>query len=355
MSKGKKILLYSALFILATYFLFLGLAQAKGFLIPLTAAIILSLLMVPLSQKMEKRFMNRASASLVSTFIIFLVSVGFVALVSFQVKSIVDKWPDIKETMTPKIERLRSFVLEHTPVEKGDLEQSGESSSIPMMGSGSSSRGEQAANFFSQVMSFFADYLLTFIYIFFLLNYRHRFKEFLLKLFPDEKKKDVKTVIEKSASVTQHYLVGKLFLIGLLAVLYSVGLGISGVDNFILISVLAAVLSLVPYVGNIIGFGLALAFGYLTSGESGVLIGIIITFAIAQFVESYVLEPYVVGDQVDLHPFFVILAVIVGNMVWGVAGMILSIPILAMINVVLLNVGPLQAFGFLFSKEDSSD
>ena len=376
MSKGKKILFYSTLLILGTYFLFLGLTKAKAFLIPLMTAIILALLMVPLARKMEKGFMNRTASSLLNTFIIFLASVGFMALVSFQIKSIVDKWPDIKKTMEPKIEQLREFVLEHSPMEEGDIKhsqagqtgqqqtgqqqneqgqgqqaQAEEGGPVSFMGS-QSNTGQRAAAFFNQVMSFFADYLLTFIYIFFLLNYRHRFKEFLIRLFPDEKKEKVKDVIQNSANVTQKYLIGKLILIGLLAILYSIGLGISGVNNFILISVLAAVLSLVPYIGNIIGFFLAMAFGYLTSGETGVLIGILITFSIAQFVESYILEPYVVGDQVDLHPFFVILAVIIGNMVWGVMGMVLSIPILAIINVVLLNVGPLHPFGFLLEKGD---
>lgn len=365
MTKGKKILFFSTITILGTYFLFMALIGAKAFLIPLVTAFILALLMVPLSQRMEKGFFSRAGASLFNTFILFLVSVGFMALVSFQVKSVVDDWPQIKQTMQPKIEQLKKFVFEHTPVEAQDLEQSqGPSqgqpkqqsqesmSTIPFMGSGSSN-GQKAATFFNQVMSFFADYLLTFIYIFFLLNYRNHFKGFLLRLFPEKRQGDVKRVLESSARVTQKYLVGKLMLIGLLALLYSVGLGISGVSNFILISVLAAVLSLIPYIGNIIGFGLALIFGYLTSGETTVLIGVIITFSVAQFVESYILEPYVVGDQVDLHPFFVILAVIIGNSIWGIAGMVLSIPVLAIINVVLINVGPLKPFGFLFRKNES--
>lgn len=440
MSKGKKILLYSTLTIVGLYFLFLSLVEAKAFLVPLVTAVILALLMVPLSKKMERGFMNRSWAAFVNTLILFIASLGFMALVSFQIKNVVDEWPQIKETMQPKLEQLRSWAINNTPLEDGDIPEvpegsgseardrqsgSGESgtggsqnreadsnqnredqpangqsqndenqneSQQPssegdaasggfkpeesgnqqgpgsqqgtgnQQGSGESSglsslmesgnTGQRAASFFSLVMSFFADYLLTFIYIFFLLTYRHRFKVFLLKLFPKDKKDDVKKVIEKSATVTQHYLVGKIILIGFLAVIYSIGLGISGVNNFILISVLAAFLSLIPYIGNIIGFGMALAFGYLTSGETGVLIGIMITFAIAQFIESYVLEPYIVGDQVDLHPFFVIIAVIIGGAVWGVAGMVLSIPVLAIINIIFLNIGPLNPFGYLLSKED---
>ncbi|MFD2518689.1 AI-2E family transporter [Salinimicrobium flavum] len=354
LSKGKQILWYSTLTILGLYFAFLGLYKAKGFLAPLFTAVFLAFLMLPLSRKMEKTFINRMSSSLINTLILFMISIGFMALVSFQVKNVVDDWPKIKETMSPKIEKLKSFVLEHSPLEKENLETSGSERSIPFMGSGENT-GKKAATFFNKVLAFFGDYLLTFIYVFFLLNYRHRFKEFLLKLFPDDRKKEVNKVINDSASVIQEYLIGKLVLIGLLAILYSIGLGFSGVDNFILISILAAVLSLVPYIGNVIGFGLAITFGYFSSGETGVLVGIMLTFTVAQFVESYILEPYVVGDKVDLHPFFVILSVIIGGMVWGIIGMVLSIPILAILNVVFLHVSALKPFGFLLSSDNTSE
>lgn len=352
-SKGKQILLFGTLSILAVYFFFMGLAEAKNFLIPLTTAIILALLMTPLSRKMEKSFFNRTASSLVNTLIIFLFSLGFFALVSMQIKTVVNEWPQIKETMTPKIENLKTFLFEHTPLSKSSLEQSDEGVSLPFM-SGPSNAGKKAATFLNRALGTLGDYLLTLIYFFFLLNYRHKFKIFFLKLFPDDSQKDVKGVIEKSAKVTQKYLVGKLILIGLLAVLYGIGLGISGVSNFILVSILSAILTLIPYIGNIIGFGLAMIFGYLTTGDPGVLIGIIVTFSLAQFFESYILQPYIVGDQVDLHPLFVILSVIIGGLVWGIMGMILAIPILAIVNVVMSHIRPLKPFAYLLSKEEKN-
>lgn len=373
MTKSKSILIYGTLVVVFTYYLILGLIKAQNFLIPLVTAGILSLLVLPVAQKMEKSFLNRAWASLINTFLLLLVSFGFMTLISFQVKSIVDDWPEIKETMAPKVEQLKTFVMEHTPMDKESLqlksnqipifqksgggnqsssegEQSSTGESSTSGSSQSSSSAQQASSIFFGFLGFAGNFLLTFIYIFFLLNYRRRFRVFLLKVFPDEKSEEVQKVISRSAQVAQQYLIGKLFLIALLAVLYTLGLGLSGVDNFILVSVIAAALSLIPYVGNIIGFGMAMTFGYLTSGETGVLIGIIITFSIAQFVESYILEPYVVGDKVDLHPFFVILAVVIGNMIWGVMGMILSIPVLAIINVILLDIPNLRPFGFLLSN-----
>lgn len=364
MTKGRSILLFSTVTIVGIYFLFLGLSKAKPFLAPFVTAIILALLMLPLARKMEKGFFNRSATSFANTIILFLISLGFMALFSYQVKSLVDDWPKIKETMQPKIEKVKDFVFEHTPISKEAMNSSGSfnpfstsksgssESSSSASGSSGSSTSQKAANFFSMVVGFIGTYLLTFIYIFFMLNYRHRFKEFLIRIFPDEKREKVKTVVEKSAGVAQQYLVGKLILIGILAVLYSIGLGISGVNNFILVSAIAALFSIIPYIGNIIGLGMALAFGYLTSGDPMVLVGILITFTVAQFVESYILEPFVVGDKVDLHPFFVILVVIVGNMVWGVIGMILAIPILGILTVIFRHIPVLHPFGYLFSKKD---
>ena len=102
----------------------------------------------------------------------------------------------------------------------------------------------------------------------------------------------------------------------ILAVLYSVGLGISGVKNFILIDIIAALLTLIPWTGNAIGLTMAMVFGYLTSGNIDILWGVIMTFTVSQVLESYVVQPYIVGDKVGLHPFFVILFVIFGGSTW---------------------------------------
>lgn len=349
MARGKQILLYSTLVVGGLYFLFAGLTKGQAFLGPFLTAVVLSLVVLPLSREMDGK-MKRSLSSFLNTFFLFLISLGFMALLSFQVKSFVNDWPKIKETMRPKVEQLKSFVFEHTPLEEAELKKSGEGSGIPFMGSGSN-RGQQAARFFSKIMGFSGTYLLVFIYVFFLLNYRGHFKAFMLRLFPEEKKAEVKQVIHQSARVAQQYLVGKLMLMGLLAILYSIGLGISGVNNFILVSIIAALFTLVPYIGNMIGLTLAMAFGYLTSGETGVLVGVLATFTVTQFVESYVLQPYVVGDKVDLHPFFVILIVVLGNALWGVLGMILAIPVMAIITIAFLHIGPLHPFGLLFSKK----
>lgn len=349
LSTGKRILFTATVFIVGVYFLFLSLVEAQGFLAPLVMSIVLALLMIPLSNKLEGLGLGRGIASFVCTVFLLIISLGVFALLSFQVKNFVDDWENIKEQMKPKIEQAEEYLYEHTALNKEDFEAYKEQNNLSTLGGRSS--GQKAYNFMKGVLSFISNYLLVFIYIFFLLTYRRRFKIFFLKLVPNKKQEEAREVIDKTATLVQQYLVGKLFLILLLAVLYSIGLGISGVNYFILISFIAAFLTLIPYIGNIIGFMLALVFGFLTTGETTVLIGIIITFTVAQFVESYILEPYVVGDKVNLHPFLVILSIIAGNMIWGVMGMILAIPVLGILNIIMNHVPPLKPFGYLLSTD----
>lgn len=350
MSTGKKILLYGTLGIIGIYFLFLSLIEAKGILAPLLTAGILAMIVLPVSNFMEKKRMNRGFSSLISVFLLFSISVGFMVLISFQIQNFVENWPKIEETMAPKLEQFKSFVYEHTGFSEEDLKSSTEGQNSLLKGN-MLSPAKSAYEFFTKTIAFLANYLLTFIYIFFLLNYREHLKNFILKLFSSEKKQDVKKVIQKVSKVAQQYLIGKLMLIILLAILYSIGLGFSGVENFILISIISALFTLIPYIGNIIGLTLAMVFGYLTSGEIGVLIGVIITFTVAQFFESYVLEPHIVGDRVNVHPFIVVLAVIIGGAIWGISGMVLAIPVTGILGLIFLNVPVLHPFGYLFSQE----
>lgn len=347
MTLGKKILVYGALFIIGMYFLFLSFVEAKSFLAPLLTAIVLALLMMPVSKKLESWKIGRAYTSLISTVFLLLLSIGFAFLVSLQVKSFITDWDKVKEKVMPEIEKLEAMVYEKTPVKEEDINVKDTATSGGM--------GKQAMNFVNGFYSFAGNYLLTFIYIFFLLNFRSKFRKFFVKLFSDEKKEEVSQVISETANVVQGYLLGKFILMSFLAILYCIGLGISGVDNFIVVSLLAALLTIVPYLGNMLGFLIALSLGYLTTGETSTLIGIIITFSVAQFVESYILEPYIVGDKVNLNPFITILAVVAGGSLWGIIGMVLAVPMLAIANMIFSHVPPLKPYSYLLSKEGKKD
>lgn len=360
-SNAKQLILIISLILAGTYFLFEGLVKAKTFLAPLVVAILLALLMIPVSRKLESWGIKRGWAAFICDLIVLAFFAGLFFIISAQVQSIVKDWPQIKEKLKPKIEQVQQYIGRHTNMSTAEVKQklkeniSGDAG----QGTGSSTQSTQSSGLgigsaVSRFFSFLGTSLLTFVYIFFFLLYREKFRLSALRFFPPEKQGNAKEVIHDSGKVSQNYLLGKLIMIIILAILYSIGLSVSGIQHAILISIIAAVLSLLPYIGNIIGFGLALAMGLFSGGSTNALIGITITFAIAQFVESYILEPYIVGHQVDLHPVFTIIVVVLGGHLWGIVGMIIAIPVFGIFKVIFDHVPILNPLGYLLGEKDGS-
>ena len=397
-NRGKTILIYFTLVVVSLFFLFWGLAKAKSFLAPLSVAALLAMVVLPICKWFESKGLKRGWASLLSDLIILIFFVALAGVVGMQIKSIANRWPQIKERIEPKVAQLEKFVAEKTGLTVREVDQK-VSEKIPGGSDGSSdgSKAKQSNNskqnnsaqeknqqqtdsaqtssnsqgssesqassssgssmlssagsFITKFLSFLGTFLLIFVYIFFFLLYRNRFRVFILKLVPDEKRDSAKDIITKSTSIAQNYLFGRLILIMFLTLIYAAGLSISGVKHAIIISLLAALLSLVPYIGNIVGFFLAITMAFISgSGLMGAL-GVTITFAIAQFVESYILEPYIVGDKVNLNPIFTIIVVVLGGAVWGVIGMLIAIPALGIIKIVFNHIPALQPYAYLFGQE----
>ncbi len=330
--------------------------------------------MVPVSNKIESWGIGRGWAAFISSLILMSFFAGLFFIISAQAQRVAKDWPEMKEKLEPKIQQLQEYIAEHTPFsveeqnqkiqeklpvagQAGDNEDQQKTSAQDSSSSAGSNVGSVVSTVVFSFFNFLGAALLTFVYIFFFLLYRRKFKLSILKFIPEENQERGKTIIYESGKISQNYLLGKLILIVLLAVLYAIGLSIAGVKHAILISILAAVLSLIPYLGNIIGFFLAMAMALFAGGDTTGLIGVVITFSVAQFVESYILEPYVVGEQVDIHPIFTIIAVVLGGAVFGVVGMIIAIPVFGIIKVVCDHVKVLHPIGYLLGdqKEEKKD
>ena len=336
-----------ALGVIGLYYCFVSIYVTQAFLIPLTAAFILALVVLPLAQRLEQWGASRLWSSVIGTLTVLLIFGALVVLMAYQSKVFVDQWSSVQQVLQPKIQVWQAWVAARTPLTESEL-----TPSMSDFFQWISRQGNEIAGALGAFVGFLGNYLLMLIYTFFFLQYRARFRQFLLHFFAAQKQEEVDWIIQQSARIAPQYLIGKLILMVGLAVLYSLGLGLAGVKNFILISLIASILTLIPYVGNVLGFGLALIFGYFTTGSTGALVGIVVTFGAGQFVESYVFYPFVIGDKVDLHPFFTILAVVAGNFLWGVIGTILFIPLLGILTVVCLHVPSLHSIGILLSTKD---
>lgn len=171
-----------------------------------------------------------------------------------------------------------------------------------------------------------------------------------MKLFNRNEKGDAQTVITNIAVVSQQYLWGLTKAIIILWVSYSLAFWIIGVKNPFLYAFICGLMEIIPVVGTLLGVIITVFGSFAQGADSSIVIGIIIAYGIIQFVQSYFLEPVIIGGQVRLNAFVVILALLAGELIWGIPGMILAIPLLGMIKIVFDNIDELKPYGFFLGE-----
>lgn len=349
--KNLRPLIKANLILLLFFLIFAGLYFSSAFLIPLAFAGILAMLMAPLCNKMEANGVNAGLASFICILLLVLIFVGIGTLLSAQVANFSEDLPKIEKQLNQQLTSVQQFVQETFGISPQKQEEAVKESSS----SDSGGTGSMVVSVLGSFTSIMANSLLALVYMFLLLYYRARFPKFILKVVSDENKEKARHIIHDSSHVAQQYLVGRGILISILAILYSIGMSIIGLDNAIFLSVLAALLSIIPYVGNIAGVFIFFFMGLAQGGGSSIFISIVAIFFVVQFIESYLLEPYVVGAEVDIHPFFTVAIIIVGELIWGVAGMILAIPILGIVKIIFGHIDSMEPYAYLIGDTRDTD
>ena len=350
MEKSVQHTLNAVLIILGLYYALAGLIRAQGFLMPIVAAGLLATLLLPISGKLESWGFNKTLAAFISVILLLSLATAFVFYLVEQIQIFLDELPKMIDNLQAAIESLKQYISEKTGITPWEQEKRLES----IIKKRTKTIGNSAISILTNIPGFLQTTLLIIVYTFFFIIYRDKFTGFLLRLVSEEKRTQAKEIIHDAGKVAQKYLLGRLVLIVILAVTYYIGFSIIDIKYAVFLSGLMAVLSLIPYLGNLIGLVFALAVVLLTGlGASG-FFGVLIIFAVAQFVESYILVPFVVGQQVELNAIMTIVAIVLGGAVWGVAGVIIAIPVVGILKVVCDRIPQLQAFGYLLGEDGIS-
>ncbi|MGI8634469.1 MAG: AI-2E family transporter [Segetibacter sp.] len=117
---------------------------------------------------------------------------------------------------------------------------------------------------------------------------------------------------------------------------------------------LCGLLELIPYVGNLTGNAITILGIIIHDGSNIMIIEELAVYAIVQFIQTYLLAPLIVGKVVRINPIATIVGLVGGEIVWGVPGMVLVIPLLGIIKIICDHIEPLKPFGFLLGEEKGS-
>jgi len=152
------------------------------------------------------------------------------------------------------------------------------------------------------------------------------------------------------------FLRGQMLVMLALGVVYALGLMLIGLDLGLLIGLLAGLASIVPYMGFVVGIGAALiAALFQFGGDVYPLLGVVAVFSVGQLLEGMLLTPMLVGDRIGLHPVAVIFAVLAGGQLFGFTGVLLALPVAAVIMVLLRHAHDLYKLSDLYGESSDGD
>lgn len=177
--------------------------------------------------------------------------------------------------------------------------------------------------------------LISPVVAFYMLRDWHDFTAKIFALVPNKHKKAVTDGVAAVNRIISGYLRGQLMVCVVLGSFYSLGLWLVGLKLGVLVGFLAGMISFIPYVGSISGFLMAIVLVVSQYGTLPKILAVIAVFGVGQFLEGNFLTPKLVGENIGLHPVWVMFALLAGGVLLGLLGMIIAVPVAACIGVLL--------------------
>lgn len=309
---------------------------ASEIVVPLAFAAFLSVVMLPLIKKLEQRRIGPAIS-------ITLVLLGTVIIIGLTIWLVVDQVVGLLNDLPNLQAKFEAFVNQVSRTLRRDF------------GVSTIDQNKMAAEFMKNVSMYLGDIILSTttaistlvqipIYIFLLLIYRDKFRDFFLSLIPGDEgfgwKKDIERVV-------LGYISGLTLVTVIIATLNCIGLLALGIDHAIFFGILSGVLTIIPYVGIIIGALFPILMALITKDSIWYSVGVIIVFMVVQFLEGNFITPRITGSKVSINALAAIVALVIGGKILGIAGMILAIPTIGVLKILLSHSSHLKPFVIL--------
>ena len=317
-----------------------ALINLKEILAPIAFSLIIAILLNPLVNKLQKRGIKKMLAITIALTLAIVVVVGILYFISSQVMNFGENLPELKAKFNEHFIELQNWV------------QAKFNMSIPKQQKAIDDALTSSKKFIGGALGGLLGTLglifLVPIYVFLLLLYKKLILNFFHEIFAEENSEKVSDVLIETKSAIQSYMVGLLLEALVVAVMNTVALLILGVQYAVLLGVLGALLNMLPYIGGIIAIALPVVIATVTKDGFTTQLLILGAYMLIQFIDNNVLVPFLVSSRVKINAFFSLVVVLLGGALWGVAGMFLSIPFLAILKIVFDRLPEMKPWGKLF-------
>jgi len=290
--------------------------------IPISFALLISFILYPVCAWLERRGMGRLLAISISISLMIVAGLLIVALLIHQFISFLNEWPSLQEKLAKSLQEISKLLINVFGISQ-ERQQDWISKLASQSGSDLLSL---VSNAVSASVSSTVLFVLVPVYSVLVLYYREQWMKIIQRIFPRVNRESLREIISLTVTAYYNFIKGMAIVYLVVGILNSIGLLLLGIPHAILFGFIAAVLTFIPYFGIMVGSLLPITVAWVTYNSIWYPIGIIAIFAVVQYLEANVIFPLAVSNRLNVNTFVMLVAIFVGGVLWGLAGMILFVP-----------------------------
>jgi len=316
---------------------------AQDIIVPLIFSVMIAVLLYPIVNFFVRMKINRVIAIIFTLFLTILITASLAAFLFNQASIFVESWPIMVEKFTVMLNDFTHWGSRYFDLNQWKVNRwikTAKTDSLTMSGA---EVGQTMFVVGNSIMVM----LLVPVYVFLLLYYHKLIIEFIHRVFVSSDQNQISKIISETKTVIQRYLAGLVIEAIIVAILNTAALFALGIEYAILLGIIGALLNVIPYIGGLVAVALPMAVALATKDSGMYALYVLAIYYIIQLIDNNLIVPLIVSSKVRINALFAILVVFVGNALWGISGMFLSIPLLAIIKVIFDHIEPLKPWGFL--------
>lgn len=325
------------------YVLFCILYIAKDIIVPLIFSMMIAVLLNPIVNFFIRKKLNVVVAIILTLLLTFLVTSAIAILMFTEISQLGDSWSMLVDKFAQVVNEFIRWIARYFDLSLWEVNKWVANAKSELLNISSADVSQTLFAVGNEIMLL----LLIPVYVFLLLFYKKRLTEFIHLVFGKSDQKTITKIITDTKTVIQRYLSGLVIEGIVIAILNTVALFALGIEYAILLGVTGALLNVIPYIGGLVAVALPLMVALATNSNGMVAFYVLIVYYIIQLIDNNFIVPLIVSSKVKINALFSIVVLFVGNALWGISGMFLSIPLLAVAKVIMENIETLKPWAFL--------
>ncbi|MDP2089564.1 MAG: AI-2E family transporter [Flavobacteriaceae bacterium] len=333
----------ASLLIIGLYVLISILLIAQDILVPLIFSVMIAVLLHPVVNFFVRIRMNRVVAIILTLVLTFIITAALAALIFRQIAQFSESWPILVDKFTLMLNEISRWASRYFDLSQWKVNRWITNAKTEMLSMSNAQVGQTLYALGNGIVTL----LLIPVYVFLILYYNKLLIEFIHRVFGNSDQNRISNIISETKTVIQRYLAGLVIEAVIVAILNITALLVLGIEYAILLGIIGALLNVIPYIGGIVAVALPMAVALATKSTPMYSFYVLALYYFIQLIDNNIIVPLIVSSKVKINALFAILAVLAGNALWGVSGMFLSIPLLAIVKLICDHIESLKPWGFL--------